>query len=169
MISNVRAMTSNDLSEVFCWRNHPNIRKYMLTNHEISFDEHINWFDQASKDSTRKLLIYEQDGGPMGFISFKETSFRGVVDWGFYVKPTAPRGTGRLLGMSSLSYAFLQLRFHKVNGQALAYNPRSISCHIGLGFKEEGIIRKQYFDGATYHDIHIFGLLQSEFMSTKSV
>ena len=40
----IRPMEESDLDNVLRWRNHPSIRRSMLTQHEISLSEHTDWF-----------------------------------------------------------------------------------------------------------------------------
>jgi RimJ/RimL family protein N-acetyltransferase len=74
---------------------------------------------------------------------------------------------GKLLGQTALDHAFNQLRLHKVCGQALASNQKSIRMHLSLGFQAEGILREQYSNGTTRQDIHCFGLLAHEWASLE--
>jgi UDP-4-amino-4,6-dideoxy-N-acetyl-beta-L-altrosamine N-acetyltransferase len=137
----------------------------MLTQHEISADEHARWFTQASLDPHQHLLIFEWQGQALGFVSLRELASGGVAEWGFYAAPDAPKGSGRLLGQAALTYAFGQLNLHKVCGQALAFNQRSIGFHLALGFAQEGILRDQHFDGSDHHAIICFGLLATEWQA----
>ncbi|WP_350356197.1 UDP-4-amino-4,6-dideoxy-N-acetyl-beta-L-altrosamine N-acetyltransferase [Pseudomonas sp. G2-4] len=161
----VRPMTYEDLERVLAWRNHEEVRRYMYTQHEISLIEHSRWFERASQDSSRHLLVFESNAVPLGFINLHQIAPGGVADWGFYVAPDAPRGTGRLLGHAVLQHAFAHLALHKLCGQALRFNTRSIKFHQRLGFQQEGILREQHFDGQSYHDVVCFGLLASEWQS----
>lgn len=161
-LTNLRPMTEGDLEKVLLWRNHPEVRSYMYTQHEISLEEHSRWFACASKDPKRHLLVFEIDRSPLGFINIHQIAHAGVADWGFYVAPDAPSGTGRALGESALCYAFETLGLHKLCGQALAFNERSIRFHLNLGFQPEGVLRHQHFDGQHYHDVVCLGLLASE-------
>lgn len=155
-------MTLADLEQVLAWRNDLEVRRYMYTQHEISLPEHSRWFERASQDSSRHLLVFENNAVPLGFINIHEFSAGGVADWGFYAAPDAPKGTGRKLGQTALHYAFIQAGLHKLCGQALAYNERSIKFHCSLGYQQEGILRDQHFDGQSYHDVVCFGLLATE-------
>lgn len=157
-------MVHGDLERVLLWRNHPDVRCNMYTQHEITLDEHQRWFERALSDSKRTLLIFEVEQQPLGYINFNETGSGGVADWGFLVAPDAPKGSGRQLGQAALHHAFAQLQLHKVCGQVLAYNQRSIRFHQSLGFKEEGTLRDQYFDGNCYHHVICFGLLSHEWL-----
>lgn len=158
----LRPMTESDLEQVLQWRNHPDVRRYMYTTHEIRLEEHRKWFANASTNSAIELLIYEQDGKAQGFVNIAWTRCPEVADWGFYLAPDAPKGSGGELGKQALNYAFAQLGLHKLCGQALGFNQRSIAFHRRLGFTEEGCLREHHFDGEYFHDVVCFGLLNRE-------
>lgn len=158
----IRPMTIEDLHQVLAWRNHPEVRRYMYTTHEIASDEHRRWFERAAQDANRYLMVFEQDRKPQGFINLHLIAPGGIADWGFYASPDAPKGTGRRLGCAALDFAFAKLGLHKVCGQALDFNERSIRFHQHLGFRQEGTLREQHFDGRSYHDIWCFGLLAAD-------
>jgi len=160
--SKIRPMVHADLERVLAWRNHPNVRRYMYTQHEITLAEHQRWFERSLPDPKKHLLVFEANHQPLGFVNFNAVANEGIADWGFYAAPDAPKGSGRQLGRAALSHAFTKLKLHKVNGQALAYNERSIQFHQALGFQQEGILRDQHFDGERYHDVICFGLLCHE-------
>lgn len=160
--ASVRPMTVEDLELVLSWRNHPEVRRYMYTQHEITLEEHADWFSRASQDKQKHLLIFQSDERPLGFVNIQHIASGGIADWGFYVAPDAPRGSGRALGAAALRYAFEVESLHKICGQALAFNERSIQFHMNLGFEREGILRHQHFNGQQYHDVVCFGLLATE-------
>ncbi|WP_298624453.1 UDP-4-amino-4,6-dideoxy-N-acetyl-beta-L-altrosamine N-acetyltransferase [uncultured Zoogloea sp.] len=161
-LAGVRPMNERDLDRVLSWRNHPEVRRYMYTQHEISIDEHARWFARASQDPERHLLVFEINMAPVGFINIHQIASGGIADWGFYAAPDAPKGTGRALGEVVLRYAFETTGLHKLCAHALAFNERSIRFHLNLGFQREGVLRQQHFDGQQYHDVVCFGLLASE-------
>lgn len=163
----LRTMGRHDLGIVLHWRNHPEIREFMFTQHEISQDEHRSWFQKASISPDIKLLMFEIDSMPLGFLTFTKKVQSSVADWGFYVSPDAPKGTGTQLGHAGLEYGFTELHLHKICGQALSHNLNSIRFHKKLGFVQEGLLRDQYSDGRQYYDILHFGILQSEWELNK--
>jgi UDP-4-amino-4,6-dideoxy-N-acetyl-beta-L-altrosamine N-acetyltransferase len=165
--SRIRSMVYSDLELVLSWRNHPDVRNFMLTQHAITPDEHLRWFASAKSDKKRHLLIFEFASKPYGFVHFNETYINGVAEWGFYAKPGATKGSSRKLGSAALMHAFRELKFHKVCGQVLEYNERSINFHLSLGFQQEGILRDQHFNGDRYQHIYCFGLLSSEWNFVK--
>lgn len=161
----IRALTSDDLPVVLTWRNHPDVRRFMFTQHEISLDEHRQWFAKTRTDPTRRLLIVEDGRDPIGYVQFSSVTCGGVADWGFYARPEAPRGSGYKLGVTALNYAFGSLNLHKVCGQAIDSNLASIAFHLRLGFAEEGMLRDQQRIDGKYHSIICFGLLAHEWQA----
>lgn len=156
----IRLMNLTDLELVLGWRNHPDIRAVMTTQHEISLDEHQAWFKKSQDNVNRTLLIYEEQEA-LGFASLEE-SYPGTFVWGFYAGPGAPKGTGRALCLGALNYAFGKKSAHKICGQVLSDNEKSIRMHKALGFRLEGTLREHCLIGSTYHDLICFGLLKAE-------
>ena len=165
----IRPMTEADLHVVLTWRNHPNVRRYMFTQHEIGLDEHGQWFSKAKLDSSRRLLIVEEERQGIGYVQFNSVAKCGVADWGFYIRPEAPKGTGIKLAITALNYAFCDLMLHKVCGQAIEYNKASVAFHQRLGFSLEGVLRDQQCVEGSYWNLHCFGLLSQEWQPENLV
>lgn len=162
----IRVMQAHDLPLILQWRNHADIRRHMLTRHEITQDEHLAWFNRTSADESRRLLIVESASEAIGYVQFSNVTANGAADWGFYIAPGSGKGTGFKLGVAALDYAFGPLSLHKVCGQALAFNEASIAFHKKLGFVEEGRLREQHFCDGTYHALICFGLLRHEYANS---
>ena len=165
----MRNLKNEDLPMILSWRNHQSIRRYMFTQHEITLDEHKKWFLKVSADFSQKLFIVEEYGIPLGYVQFKNVFDGGVADWGFYVSPDSPKGSGRKIGITALTYAFKNLKLHKVCGRAIDSNELSIAFHQRLGFKEEGLLRDQQIIDGRYHSLVCFGLLSSEWVSNNLI
>ena len=152
---------------VLSWRNHPDVRRYMFTQHEISPLEHSQWFKKASQDSTLRLLIVQEHDSPLGYVQFSGVEPGGISYWGFYARPNAPKGTGRKLGAAALEHAFGLLQLHKVCGQAIASNHASIRFHESLGFTRDEQLRGYKRVGTHCHSLIGFGLLDKEWLALK--
>lgn len=163
--SGLRAMAESDLARVLAWRNHPDVRRYMYTQQEITPQAHHAWFERVAQDRAKRVLIYEEQGVALGLVNLRLFAGDTIAEWGFYAAPEALRGTGRRLGAAALQHVFGTLGLHKVCGEALAWNERSIGFHRTFGFREEGTLRDQHFDGQHYHDVICFGLLRHEWQA----
>lgn len=154
----LRPLAEADLDMLLDWRNSEEVRRFMYSSHPIAHDEHRRWFEAIRKDQRRHPLIFEREGVPSGFVNLGPVQAGGIADWGFYAAPGAPRGTGRMLGTAALTHAFDDLALHKVCGEALGFNEASRRFHLSLGFRQEGVLVEQHFDGKAYHDVVRFGM-----------
>lgn len=138
----LRAMTEDDLKEVLNWRNSERIRSFMYTDHLISMEEHKKWFEGLTLNAGKKALIFEIGRNRSGVIHFSQKDDR-TYEWGFYLgKSDLPRGTGLIMGVLALEYAFEQLAARKLYGEAFAFNQTSVSFHERLGFCKKGTLAK---------------------------
>lgn len=160
-------MTKADLEPVLGWRNHVDVQRFALTQHEISLEEHARWFAKASTEVGKFLLVFESAGTGLGFVQFSGAIKMGVADWGFYAAPNAPKGTGRALGLGALDFVFQTVGVRKVCGQVLDFNEPSIRFHRRLGFMEEGVLRDRCEIAGHYHDLICFGLLQRDWLEIR--
>lgn len=166
MINNnfaLRRITASDYLSLMRWRNDPKIRSYMYTQHIITTKEHQSWLKKITTDNSYHPLILEFNNKPLGFVNIHQIAKGGIADWGFYISPDAPKGTGSKLGEQALDYAFNKLGLYKVCGQALDFNEASRRFHERFGFKKEGILEQHYFDGQKYHNVINFGLLAHDY------
>lgn len=152
---------------VLAWRNHPAVRSCMLTQHEISLQEHRKWFERVQHDKTQLQLIMSYGGDAIGFVQFNPVCQGCISDWGFYARSDAPKGSGTKLAQAALKHAFEDLGLHKVCGQAIESNARSIAFHQKLGFTEEGRLRDQKRIGNQYNTLFCFGLLAQDWKKNQ--
>ncbi len=82
----LRSMTDNDLEMVLKWRNLPEVRQMMFTQHEISWNEHQTWWNKAKQDQTKCWLIYSCNSVDVGVVYFYDIDRKNNCgDWGFYL------------------------------------------------------------------------------------
>lgn len=163
-IGHMRPMVAADLAQVWQWRNHPEVRVCMLSSEEIPWEQHCAWFERAQADPARFLLVFERPEGAAGFVQYSlRQPEGGVADWSFHANPGLAVAARRGLGEAALDYGFAELGLHKVCGQVLASNERSLAFHRRLGFAEEGLLREQHWNGVRHVAIFCFGLLRHEY------
>jgi len=158
----IRPLLESDLPTLLSWRNHPEVRRFMFSQHEIGVNEHREWFALASMDEQCQLLIVECTHIPVGYVKFEGVNEGGISDWGFYVDPGAPKGSGTGVGVVALNYAFNKLQLRKVYGEVIEGNQRSILFHRKLGFIQEGFLRDHRFIDGVYHSLFCFGLFAKD-------
>jgi UDP-4-amino-4,6-dideoxy-N-acetyl-beta-L-altrosamine N-acetyltransferase len=165
----LRPLEESDLQLILSWRNAPTVRQEMYSQHEISLEEHITWFQRMQADSSRRWYLYlDRSLVPLGVVYFtglNQTS--GNVFWGFYTKPEATPGTGIRISLEALHEAFDELGLHKLNAEVFSSNQRSLDMHKKVGFQEEGRFREQFFNGNEHIDVIRLGMLASEWPNSR--
>ncbi len=154
----LRLMTKDDLSVVLEWRNTFAVRSSMFSMEEITLQQHLHWFENVNNTSECCLLILELGGNPAGFVNIKQVSEGKIADWSFYAAPDSKIGTGYVLCKMAVDYVFKELKMEKLNGQVISFNERSIAVHKRLGFKQEGVLRNNYFRNNSYYDVYLLGM-----------
>ena len=133
----LREMNKEDLLVVFNWRNHPNIRKFMVNTEVVNFSEHEKWFLEKTTDPLTRILIFENNTTKTGFVNFKISEDQTSAIWGFYKSPNAPSGFGTVLCGAALQYAFNNINLAEVIGLVRLDNPVSMRLHEKLGFEQK--------------------------------
>ena len=64
----------------------------------------------------------------------------------------------------ALSYAFTDLKLHKVYLRVLEYNTRAIRTYEKCGFRTEGVLREEMKVGGRWHALVYMGILADEFL-----
>ena len=162
----VRNMLVTDVELIFQWRNDPRVRQVMFNTAPLDSDSHTAWFDRTHQDPLRHLLLVCRGNQPFGFVQFTVKLCRSVAEWGFYVDPEGPKGQGAILGPAVLDYGFNTLGFHRICGQVIESNIGSVIFHERLGFTSEGTLRSHHLSNTGYQDVHMFGLLASEWANS---
>jgi UDP-4-amino-4,6-dideoxy-N-acetyl-beta-L-altrosamine N-acetyltransferase len=158
----LRPILASDLPMVLMWRNNKVIRQYMFDSRIVTVEEHSSWFENAMRDEQKEILLYEHGKDPVGFVQICHAAQSRVAEWGFYVAPIAPKGTGTLMLKQVLSHLFNLRNVFKVHAKVLEFNIVSKDLHQKLGFKEEGVFREHHFDGVDRWDVYCYGLLSTE-------
>jgi UDP-4-amino-4,6-dideoxy-N-acetyl-beta-L-altrosamine N-acetyltransferase len=163
--SYVRPIEEQDLSLVLEWRNSQRIRQWMYTDHWITEDEHLQWFERLQQTNDKKTLMYIREGESTGVINFTQiVPEHRRCSWGFYLgKEGLPSGTGSDMGNLALQHAFAHYPIDKVAGEVFDSNEASIRFHLKLGFVQEGVLHRHIFKGEQCYDIRCFALFRDHF------
>jgi UDP-4-amino-4,6-dideoxy-N-acetyl-beta-L-altrosamine N-acetyltransferase len=168
MFGILRTIADNELELMREWRNLPTVRANMYSQHEISYDEHMNWWERTKDRKDQKYFMCELAGLPAGIAAFTGIDMQNKnAAWAFYSSPTAPRGAGGKIEFLMLEYAFSTLQLHKLFCEVLAFNKPVIKLHEKFGFKIEGIFRNQYCINDVFVDTFRLGILANEWQEKR--
>ncbi len=164
----LRLATDLDQLRILAWRNDPNIRSMMYTQHEISLDEHNDWWQRVKISKDHLSFMYISNGIETGFVSFSQISrLSGTAFWAFYAQPNAPRGTGSKMEFLALEQAFSVENLRKLNCEVLEKNYKVIQLHKTFGFQQEGIFSSHILVDEDFQDVHRLAIFKSTWEKIK--
>lgn len=159
----LRPVTDEDQHKILAWRNDPNIRRMMYTQHEITQDEHNAWWQHVRNLEEFQTFMYVHDEIETGFVSFSQISrTSGTAFWAFYARPNAPRGTGSKMEFLALEQAFSKNNLRKLNCEVIGKNFRVVQLHKSFGFQQEGLFLSHILIGDEFENVHRLAIHQTE-------
>lgn len=137
----LRPAEDADVEPMRRWRNHPEVRRVSLTQHEIAAEEHQAWWGKTRQDPTRRVLIYERDGLPSGVVTFFDLT-DGSGWWGYYLDNAGLDERGALfpawisIQREAVRYARDVLKLAELHGETLATNQAAVDFNARQKFTE---------------------------------
>jgi len=157
----LRPVRQEDLAMILEWRNAPAVRNNMYTNHVISPEEHAQWWKRMCADQSVRLLLLEDDGEALGFVSFTNYTGRdGTATWAFYSGHSSKKGVGSMMEQAALEYAFEDLKLYRLECEVLSFNQAVVDFHARHGFEIEGVAKRAYERDGKRHSIYRLSMLR---------
>lgn len=143
----LRDADGSDRDRLFAWRNLPDVRRWMYTDHEITREEHDAWFDAMLRDTTKKYWIIQSDGAPIGSVNLVGLTQNGSsCAFGIYLGVPQIRGSGaaQIALEKAIEYAFLIANIDRISADALVDNGAAIGLYRKVGMTEDGCAKQSF-------------------------
>lgn len=164
----------HDLLKNYQWANDRELARFAGMNPSPrSVLEIERWFEGvANNPEIRIFSIKTAEGDYLGNIELRELDLRcGCAEIGILLGERAwwGRGCGTEALRLLLAFAFQDLRLHRLSARVLESNPRALHCFEKCGFLREGIEREAHYQDGRFWDVHLLGLLASEWECSRPV
>jgi UDP-4-amino-4,6-dideoxy-N-acetyl-beta-L-altrosamine N-acetyltransferase len=166
----LRPVAAHDRDCILAWRNSPDVRAYMYTDHLISPDEHARWFAGLAGDETRTYWIIEMDQAPVGLANLADIDRRNQrCAWAYYLADPAVRGlgVGSYVEYLVLEYVFEGLKLAKLWCEVLASNEAVWKLHESFGFSVEARFRGHVVKDGERVDVLGLGMLAPDWRTRR--
>ncbi len=159
-----------DLRFVHELDNNESVMHYWFEEPYEAFFELSELYDKHIHDQSERRFIAECDDAPVGFVELvdinhihRRAEFQIIIAPGFQGQGFAKAAT-RL----AVEYAFMILNLHKVYLVVDVDNTAAVHVYKQIGFKQEGLLVKEYFSASEYHDVIRMAIFQHEFLARPS-
>ncbi|HFE8357507.1 TPA: GNAT family N-acetyltransferase [Legionella pneumophila] len=100
----LRAVTINDVNNLFEWRNSLETRLYSSNPNPIEKEDHLRWLQHSLTLKNRRLLIAEHQNKPLGVLRFDVDSLSQAEISIYLVPGLAGKGWGTKILESSIEW-----------------------------------------------------------------
>jgi len=138
----LKEVSIQDLDDMRRWRNSPEVRQVMFTDHQITKEEHLAWWDRVEFDITKKQLLFLWEGKGAGVVNiFDINQEKKECHWGFYLSsdiadPLQRMKIWQLLEKEAIEYVFDDLGCDRLICESFEFNQPVIEMHKRFGFIE---------------------------------
>ncbi|MFC1624233.1 UDP-4-amino-4,6-dideoxy-N-acetyl-beta-L-altrosamine N-acetyltransferase [Candidatus Omnitrophota bacterium] len=121
------------------WRNKDEVRRFMLTQHIISKEEHSGWLEGLRlRDDWKFWVVFLKDI-PIGSMYLRNMNHEDLTsEWGFYIGEDAykGRGLGKVMFLKLLEMFFDEMRFNVLFTRILSDNIIALDLYRKFKFRE---------------------------------
>jgi [ribosomal protein S5]-alanine N-acetyltransferase len=171
----LRPLTPGDLNERYLgWINDPEVTRYTETGVFPSTAADLERYYRnvaSSKTDVMFAIVHKRSGRHVGNVKLgsihwiHRTATMGILigDKAFWGKGVGLEAT-RLMA----EYGFERLNLHRINLGVFVEHQAAVRCYERAGFKIEGRLREDLFQGGEHKDRLWMGLLRSEYKPLKA-
>ncbi|QEE16026.1 UDP-4-amino-4,6-dideoxy-N-acetyl-beta-L-altrosamine N-acetyltransferase [Promethearchaeum syntrophicum] len=158
------------LEKVRNWRNNSEISQYMYTNHEITKEEHLNWYHNYVQKGKIHFWIVILNGIPIGAINISNIDkVNKRCFWAYYLADSSVRGKGlgKIIELNVYKYVFEEMKMNKLCCEVLKSNDIVVKIHQKYGSVIEGVFKQHIFKNGHFQDIVCMAIIQSSWEEKK--
>jgi RimJ/RimL family protein N-acetyltransferase len=166
----LRAFELEDFKLINKWRNDSEITKYLGGNvFLVSSEREKKSVENKIFDDIKNVyfaICDKESNILIGYSSINNIDLRNLkAEWGGTFigdKDYLGGGFGKEASKLMLRFLFDQYPINKCYGYCLEEHPHTSRLLINLGFKQDGILRKDIFKNGEFKDILLFSILREE-------
>ncbi|MDA9360923.1 GNAT family N-acetyltransferase [Flavobacteriaceae bacterium] len=158
-----------NLLKTFNWVNNKDFQKKFLFERDISWNDHIDWYNKYSKDTTQKVFTINVDNIHIGNIGLKhiDNLKKSAESW-IYIGDETFAGKG----YAKRAYQLIMIKsvhmgINKLIANIGFFNKGSIFLHEKTGFKKMDSITDVLFDKKIVKFVYEINLLGDNNLSSK--
>ena len=166
----IRSSIREDIDYFYKWELKPEVTEFFSIKDNQTLEDVILKYDNDEKDPfAEQFTICFKDGTPIGRIVLADIieGWKGEI-WRIYIADTNLRGKGygKEAMKIMMKYCFEELDFKRLYLDHYTGNPAS-KLYLSLGFKYEGVLRKNCRKNGILYDVHLMSMLREEYDELK--
>jgi diamine N-acetyltransferase len=164
----LRPIKKEDYKSVFNWFNQKDVIDNLIGfRPNFSMEEALSWCEKSSEQTSNSIKwaieTLTNPDIPIGFtglynINYLNRNAESAIIIG--EKNSRGKGIGKEALEIASEFAFKYLNLQLIYANILSSNSPSLNLYKGVGFEEEGVLRKRIYRNGHWHDIVVLSLLK---------
>ena len=168
----LRGVDESDVDKILAWVNDKSVVGNLATfaGKPLTREEELAWVRRVRTSTDEKVFtVLSSDDDYLGQVGLHQIFWRSrVARAAAIISAQQGKGYGSAAMAALLHVAFVDLQLHKVWLMVFEHNQRSRRTWARLGFREEGLLRDEYFHDDKWHNMVRMGLLENEWHATQA-
>ena len=163
----LRPIDADDIDQFVTWLNDEEVRQYLSIAIPFYNIREREYVDNLYKDDSNIGLgiVIKENNKHIGNVGLhKISSIDRNAELTIFIgdKDSWSKGYGTEAIKLMVDYGFNQLNLHRIHLGVFDFNKRAERSYEKAGFKKEGTYREHIFKNGKYCDLHVMGILRSE-------
>lgn len=171
----LRKLLYSDKVDIYSYAKNPDVAKYSLWEAHQSEMETLEFLNIIYEEYRKnrpapwgiELKEISRIIGTAGFVKWDRVNSNAEIGYALS-KDYWNKGIATEAVKKVIDFGFYNLNLNRIEARCLEFNVPSIKLLEKLGFKFEGILRKQMFVKGKFEDMHLFSLIKTEVNQKKT-
>jgi RimJ/RimL family protein N-acetyltransferase len=167
MSVSIRKFEKRDIPNKIMWINDDRNNKYLHYDLPLEYEKTCRWFEAIKEKTNRYDAVIEVDGIPVGLIGLLSIDEKNrKAEYYIIIGSHEYKGKGIATAASKLilKYGFDQLGLNKIYLFTEIENITAQKLFEKIGFKKEGLLKKDLIHNGRKIDRYVYGLLADEYI-----
>jgi RimJ/RimL family protein N-acetyltransferase len=167
----LRAVERDDLQRCHAWMNDEQLRETILFRYPVSLIAEADWIERAARrqdpsEVVFAICLFEGDRhiGNCDLRAIDRENGTAALGIAIGEADCRGRGYGEDAVRTLCRFGFDELNLNKIRLDVFETNPRAEKTYTRVGFRREGVLRREVYRGGRYLDLVRMGLLREEFL-----
>jgi RimJ/RimL family protein N-acetyltransferase len=168
----LRAFEKEDLDAVIRWVNDDSITCTLSDAfiYPVSRADESKWLENTALANYREKVfaVEKEDGVLIGSVGLHQINWvERKAEMGIIIgeKSCWGQGYGYEAVQALLHLAFNKMNLHRVSLRVFEFHQRAIRLYERCGFQQEGLLREDHYNGGSYSNTLVMGLLKHEYLT----
>lgn len=169
----LRSSTFDDCTYFDEWERKTYIKIFFSINDSRNYEEIVREYivNEGTLSKMQFTIVLRDTSEPIGriYISRLDRSLSSLDITRIYIGEESylGKGLGKETMILLLKYLFEDLKMERVTLDTFKENERAQNLYLGLGFKNEGILRNSTKKNNQYYNLHLMSMISKEYFDNN--